>query len=120
MKDKSPGLPFPDERRSGRRPASLAATVRPLHGLPQAVRIEDVNALGCSLSGCALAAGDEIWLQADAHDPVRAQVVWTKAGRAGCRFHAPAHALAAGRAAAAARPDRVAVARPHPLRGGLR
>jgi len=113
-------LPFPDERRTGRKPAALAATARLLHGLPQAVRIEDLNVLGCCLAGCVLAAGDEIWVQAEGHDPVRAQVIWTRGKRAGCRFHAPAHALAAGRAAGAARLDRVAVARPHPLRGGLR
>ena len=112
-------LPFPDERHTGRRRAHVDVAVRPLRGLPLTARLEDVNEVGCGLSGCQLGLGDEIWVQVDGHEPVRATVVWTKGHRAGCRFYTPERSLAAERGAAAvARPERMAVARPHPLRTG--
>ena len=120
MKSRAPGLPFPDERRTGRKPAALAATVQLLGGQPVPARLEDAPEHGCQVSGCELALRDEIWLQVGDHEPVRATVVWAKGRRAGCQFYAPARDLLSGRSRAAnARPDRVASAGRHPLRSGL-
>jgi hypothetical protein len=119
MRDRVPGLPFPDERRLGRRPTGVAGTVRLLGGLPEAARIEDVSELGCRISGCELSVRDEIWLQVGDHEPVRATVIWTKGRRSGCQFYAPVPTLLSERGRApTVRPDRVAAAGRHPLRIG--
>ena len=100
-------LPFPDERKTARRIAGFAATVRELGATPMQAKILDVSETGCRLGNCALERGAEIWLQLPGREPMRATVVWSKDSRAGCRFYVPARGLASDRprpaAASAAR-----------------
>ena len=87
------GLPFPDERKASRQLANIAATVRELGQAPMQAKILDVGPTGCRLGDCRLERGAEIWLQLPGREPVRATVIWSRLGRAGCEFYAPTKSL---------------------------
>jgi hypothetical protein len=102
-------LPFPDERKSARKIANFAATVRELGSTPMQAKIIEVSETGCRLADCRLEQGAEIWLQLPGREPMRATVIWTKGSRAGCRFYAPARGIASDRPRPATAPPARAV-----------
>ena len=114
---KPASLPFDDERSKPRGFVSLPATVRELNGPPTAVRVTDLSAKGCRLSGSDLPARAEVWVEIEGYNPARATVIWQKMGDVGCEFYgAPTKARPPG---GAPRPGS-APAGPHPLRARLR
>ena len=60
------GLPFPDERKSSRQLANIAATVRELGQAPMQAKLLDVGPKGCRLGDCRLEVGAEIWFSCPA------------------------------------------------------
>lgn len=113
---KPSSLPFDDERSRARGFANLSATVGELQGVATPVRVTDLSAKGCRLSGSDLPARSEVWVTIDGYNPIRATVIWQKKGELGCEFYgAPTKARPLG----AAQPV-YAAAGPHPLRQRLR
>ena len=114
---KPSSLPFDDERIRSRGFVDLAGTVRELQGKPAAVRVTDLSAKGCRLSGSDLPARAEVWVTIDGYNPIRGTVIWQKRGDLGCEFYGTPTKEKSARAAS---PPLYASAGPHPLRARLR
>lgn len=113
---KPSSLPFDDERSRARGFVDLTATVGELQGVATSVRVTDLTAKGCRLSGSDLPARAEVWVTIDGYNPIRATVIWQKKGELGCEFYgAPTKVRPPG-----ASQPLYAAAGPHPLRARLR
>ena len=85
-------LSFPaadNERRDVRRGLALHATVREMGAAALPAKVTDLSTLGCRIAGCVLPRGAEIWLRLPETLPLRAHIVWSGKGNAGCAFYAP-------------------------------
>ena len=110
-------LPFDDERSRARGFVDLSATVGELQAKPMAVRVTDLSATGCRLSGSDLPARAEVWVAIDGYVPIRATVIWQKRGELGCEFYGTPVKV---KSAQSGSPRVFASAAPHPLRARLR
>ena len=109
-------LPFDDERSRARGFVDLPATVRELQAKPVPVRVTDLNAKGCRLSGSDLPARAEVWVAIEGYVPIRATVIWQKKGELGCEFYGTP---VKERSAQGGTPAYASTG-PHPLRARLR
>jgi hypothetical protein len=85
-------LAFPaenNERRHDRHSVDLPSRVRELGSPGAMARIADVSLGGCRLRQADLPKNAEIWVTIGGSEPMRARVVWVKAGEAGCQFYNP-------------------------------
>ena len=87
-----PLLSYPaeaDERRHPRYEAKLAGKVRELGAVATSVRVTELSIGGCRLADNDLPPKAELWVTLGKAPPLRARVVWSKSGQAGCEFYAP-------------------------------
>lgn len=87
-----PILSFPadaDERRHPRYAATLTGRVRELGSIATNVTVTELSIGGCRLTDNDLPAKAELWVTLGKAPPLRARVVWSKSGQAGCEFYAP-------------------------------
>ena len=109
-------LPFDDERSRARGFVDLSATIGELQAKPVSVRVTDLTAKGCRLSGSDLPARSEVWVSIEGYVPIRATVIWQKKGELGCEFYGSPVKV---RSAQGGSPAYVSTG-PHPLRARLR
>ena len=86
---KNLGFNGPDERKAVRVEVDLVSSARELGSPGISARVANISTSDCQLSDCDLPAKAEIWLRLPEMEPLRAHVVWSADGRAGCEFYRP-------------------------------